>query len=297
VSASLRERVRINATLRCTTKGCTKLRVLGRVVPYCAICAKRHQKFGDPRQHFVSKKRLERFHPMAKRFMRQHASDEAMLAALVTMQELLNLAEEPEPDSRLPKKGALLGSASRGPKNPEWLVWREFYRLRHPRSRSSRKGVRRGVGEASAVIPQHAVRAEEALTAALTVWIGNEILREGLFVNDGAPLTYALADAVLRLRQLETNGHDAIPIAASTKKTVGQRLRDELGVFFMRAIEAIRVEEQARAARKAVLRQPIVPKLRPENAQRNEQDSQKGKPQRNGTSQRSFAHFLATDGA
>src|SRR4029450_12080806 len=297
MSPSLRERISVNATLRCTTKGCTKLCVLGRVCPYCAGCAKKHAKFGDPRQHFVSKKRLERFNPMAKRFMRQHASDEAVLAALATMQELLDTANEPEPDSRLPKKGALLGSTSRGPKNPAWLVWREFYRLRHPRSRFSRRGVRRGVGEASVVIPQKAVSAEEALTAALTVWIASEMAGDMFFVNDGAPLTYALADAVLRLRQLETNGHDARPIAASTKQTVGQRLRDELGVFFIRATEAIRAEEQARAARKAVLRQPIAPRLPPAKAQRSEQDSQKGKLQRDEPTGRSFAHFLATDGA
>ncbi len=265
-SSSLRDRIIEKAGLRCSTKGCTKLRVRGRLVPYCALCAKRKAKFGDPKQERVERRRLEPFVAMAKRFLRQHRSDEPVTAALATMQELLSIADEPEPPSSFPKKHASLSGKRRGQKNPAWLVWREFHRLRHPKSKFSRRGVPLGskggfTGE-SIVVPQEPVSAEEALTAALSVWIAYEIIGSSLFVNDGAPLTFLLADSVLRLRKLETNGYTRRAIAESTKHTVGQRLRDELGAFFIRATEAIRVEEAARVARKAVMRKPIEPKVR-----------------------------------
>src|SRR5207249_3345621 len=215
-------------------------------------------------------------------------------AALGTMQELLDTTNEPEPDSRLPKQHAPFGSRARGVKNPAWLVWREFHRLRHPKSRFSRRGVPRGAD--SYVIPAAPVGAEEALGAVLSVWIAYEMIRETLFTNDGVPLTYTLADALLTLRKAETNGHSGRPIAESTKQTVGQRLRDELGVFMLHAVDTIRAEEAARAERKALLRKPIEPHVKP-FSERSTREPEKGQPQRNEPTGHSFAHFLATEGA
>src|SRR5436309_8963102 len=134
-SRHLRDQIRDNAGLRCSVEGCTKLRVPGRLVPFCANHARNKARFGDPKQARIEKGRLLPFLVMAKRFLRQHRSDEPVIAALDTIQELLDTTNEPEPDSRLPKQHAPFSSRARGVKNPAWLVWREFHRLRHPKSR------------------------------------------------------------------------------------------------------------------------------------------------------------------
>ena len=257
---SLRERTDANARLRCTAKGCTKLRGPGHLRPYCTDCKQKKAQHGDPKQGLLPKYRLVPFLAMAKRFMRLHHSDEQVSAALATMQDLLNIANDPEPESTFPKQGATLGSKQRGRKNPAWLVWREFRRLRRPAPKLYKRGGPHSTGVYEPATP---VGAEEALTAVLSVWLAYSMIGEQIFVNDGAPLTFALADSVLRLRRLPSNGHSIVPIAESTKRTVGQRLREELGVFLTLVVDTVRAEEAARLERKALMQTPIEPRERP----------------------------------
>ena len=259
MGGSIRERAADNARLRCTTKGCTKLRVRGQLGPYCADCRDRKARQGDPKQERVPKYRLVPYLAMARRFMRLHLSDEQVSAALATMQDLLNIADDPEPELTLPKQGEVISSKRRGKKNPAYLVWREFRRLRRPAPKLYKRG---GPHSKGVYEPATPVGAEEALTAVLSVWLAYSMIGEQIFVNDGAPLTFALADSVLTLRRRATNGHTIVPIAESTKQTVGQRLREELGVFLTLAVETVRAEEAARLSKEAAMARPIQPRTK-----------------------------------
>jgi hypothetical protein len=261
---SIEARIRELVMLPCSTPGCRKRRNRGRLLPYCALCSKRLTHFGHPRQQRIEKRRIEPFKDMALSFLQQHRADEQVIAAKATMQAMLDIADEPEPPSRLRKSGTFSSDNLKGAKNPAYLVWREFYRLRHPRPWFKRG--RRDTPDPVAS-PQEPVSAWEALKSVVTMWLAYELIGHQLFVNDGLPLTYALADSVLRLRKLEVTGRPSNttpnrPIASSTKQIVGQRIRDELGVFLIHATEAVKAEEDVRRARQAALYKPIEPRAR-----------------------------------
>ena len=226
----------LNAKLRsittkkkpCDVPQCPNRRVyVGR---YCAFHQLRNRAYGNPFGRSISKEEVAPYLKIVRRTLKQLQANASVVAAMDTLRPLLDPGAEPT----MPKPLRL---------NARWLLHRELRR-----------------------IEDEGAKVEEALAATAAVWMF--ALRNPRELPDDIRLTYALGRAVLKLRRLacsrvywndelqrEEKTYRAVPGLAS--RLLGQRVRRQLGVFFLNLVAHIDQQHEAALVRAAILRQPI----------------------------------------
>jgi hypothetical protein len=198
------------------------------VSAYCANHARKLAYYGHVEGRLIAKNAYASYVKLARKLLKKLDGHPALTAAVETMTALLVPGEEPTAPKPLKF-------------NARWLLWRELRRL-------------------------DGVQPRDALATVLGVWLLS--FHHPRILPDDVRLTYALAQAVLRMRPLavatshydyETdtvdNRHRPIPGLACG--LLGRRIRTELAPFLGNVTAALEAEHRRTAEQAMALREPI----------------------------------------